>query len=939
VTGGYWGEQSPRERRGFFELDRRITEQEAELDAHEAAEDPHPQYITDVEALASAAEVQGNLDDHEAATTDVHGIADTALLETQAGATSKVALHAAEADPHTQYVKAAGDMMTGTLGITKGVAFGQPLAASLRLTYDGTDTYGHDITTQHHSSITDENFIHFRLWQVGDSASAGTVPSNNVLTLRGTRIVANKHVELDAGAPTAINHATRKDYVDTADGLRVLKSGDTMTGGLTTPSLSALAIYGTDLNASLSMNGNWMPYLDGSNYFNGGSHIFRSLDGLTTLGTLDGSGNLGLLGYLTATEVGVSAAAPTAANHLTRKDYVDGLITAHTGDTTDAHDASAISVTPFGFLTSTNMQDALSEFEAEIEGRIVEGDVDAILDALNNGTPSGAAEITRAGIIVSDAIASGAVVAAKISANAIETTKLAANVVTTAKLATDAIKSTNYDGPDGGEVFADAGSFFDLANGNITSTGLVLDGTSGALSIKGSVDATAFKLLDGGTTVAELTSSPSSIPFSFPESGLVMSTASAIGSTQMSWGSTTGPNRNQFAIFTSNPAAANDPEVLMTSLVADGSSSQWRARVGYSGLGGYADYNAYSEDTDQFVSLSFAGDGTTYGYVRSRGGTGGAYAGDVELGAKDNVGIRVNGVQTFKAYSNYVVPGIDGGNSRIYVGYLPNFPANYCGLESVTGSGYLLVSNAYDPDTYLNGAGSLQLRSGGVNRVTLNGSHLYSSVRGRFLNNGGSDYSLGQVIADPGSVGGSTAQLVLHPGAIANQFRNGYADSNTYLRNSNDTGYPALYCDVVDTSSGRYKEDVKPASVERGRVNAMRGKGPETALDRVRKLRPVHFRWKKEQRLRHTDGHVHTCGVDCPADFHSPENPCSIYRQWEAGQVGFIAEELHEVFPEATEPNVYTGEVEGIKTLAVVALLTESLQELAAEVDRLKGRP
>lgn len=63
-------------------------------------------------------------------------------------------------------------------------------------------------------------------------------------------------------------------------------------------------------------------------------------------------------------------------------------------------------------------------------------------------------------------------------------------------LLTDAVRSLNYDGPDPGETFADAGTFLDLADGSIYSTGLFVDGATGDVAIRGSVTATAFTLLD-----------------------------------------------------------------------------------------------------------------------------------------------------------------------------------------------------------------------------------------------------------------------------------------------------------------------------------------------------------------------------------------------------------------------------------------------------------
>lgn len=58
----------------------------------------------------------------------------------------------------------------------------------------------------------------------------------------------------------------------------------------------------------------------------------------------------------------------------------------------------------------------------------------------------------------------------------------------------DQLQSLNYDGPDGGETFADAGTLISLVSGDITSTGLVVDGTTGDVWIRGDIEATAFVL-------------------------------------------------------------------------------------------------------------------------------------------------------------------------------------------------------------------------------------------------------------------------------------------------------------------------------------------------------------------------------------------------------------------------------------------------------------
>lgn len=77
----------------------------AKVTAHTGAADPHGDRAVAAAALAA----------HEADTTGVHGIANTSALETQAGATSKVSAHTAASDPHgdradavTKYVALAG---------------------------------------------------------------------------------------------------------------------------------------------------------------------------------------------------------------------------------------------------------------------------------------------------------------------------------------------------------------------------------------------------------------------------------------------------------------------------------------------------------------------------------------------------------------------------------------------------------------------------------------------------------------------------------------------------------------------------------------------------------------------------------------------------------------------------------------------------------------
>ncbi|MFI1161347.1 hypothetical protein [Streptomyces sioyaensis] len=65
---------------------------------HAAAADPHGDRAAATSALSA----------HAADTTDVHGIADTSVLETQAGASSKVSTHTGATDPHGDRAYADG---------------------------------------------------------------------------------------------------------------------------------------------------------------------------------------------------------------------------------------------------------------------------------------------------------------------------------------------------------------------------------------------------------------------------------------------------------------------------------------------------------------------------------------------------------------------------------------------------------------------------------------------------------------------------------------------------------------------------------------------------------------------------------------------------------------------------------------------------------------
>lgn len=98
-----------------------------------------------------------------------------------------------------------------------------------------------------------------------------------------------------------------------------------------------------------------------------------------------------------------------------------------------------------------------------------------------------------AGSVTTSKIEAGAITSNEIAANAVTANEIAAGAVTATQLATDAIQSLNYSPPNGSsEPFSQQGSFFKLDDGDIITPGLVVDGDSGDVAVRGDVTATSL---------------------------------------------------------------------------------------------------------------------------------------------------------------------------------------------------------------------------------------------------------------------------------------------------------------------------------------------------------------------------------------------------------------------------------------------------------------
>jgi len=117
-----------------------------------------------------------------------------------------------------------------------------------------------------------------------------------------------------------------------------------------------------------------------------------------------------------------------------------------------------------------------------------------------------------------------------------------------------------------------------------------------------------------------------------------------------------------------------------------------------------------------------------------------------------------------------------------------------------------------------------------------------------------------------------------------------FAQTGSFFATSNDIQITGSLnaTSVTETSALRYKKYVKPL---------------RSQSDNVYKLRPVHFKWKDNNR----------------------------------GDIGLIAEEVGEVYPELVSTGI-DGSAEGISYTKLTAVLIKTIQELSARIDKLENK-
>jgi hypothetical protein len=191
-----------------------------------------------------------------------------------------------------------------------------------------------------------------------------------------------------------------------------------------------------------------------------------------------------------------------------------------------------------------------------------------------------------------------------------------------------------------------------------------------------------------------------------------------------------------------------------------------------------------------------------------------------------------------------------------------------------------------------------------------------------------------------------------HPSGTAPQLRVAASDNNVYARDAGGNNYIPLYASAFVVSSQRASKRAIRAWFHRD--------AEPTAMDTVRKLRPVRYRqhasWMRElpKGRRHEafvrlSRYTHDRGLpdyelpehDCTApDSTCPgtaERPCGRRLDYEQGMIGLVAEDVAEVFPEAVA-HTADGEPGGINYAALTILLLQALRETEERVRQLEDR-
>lgn len=497
-----------------------------------------------------------------------------------------------------------------------------------------------------------------------------------------------------------------------------------------------------------------------------------------------------------------------------------------------------------------------------------------------------------AGIVLGDNVVSannivaGSISSELIAANTIVAGNIAANTITTDLLATDAITSLNYSYISGS--YSNAGTFFDLADGSITSAQFYID-NSGNAGFKGAISGGTIDIGGADTSSFHVDSSGNmwlgnasyaSAPFRVSSGGSLVASAVSITGGTLDIG---GADTSSFHVDSGGNMWLGNASYL---------SAPFRVSSG----GALVATSATITGAINATSGTFSGTITASGTISGGTITGATITGSTFSTTGTNyVSISGSSIQLINNNSG-------GFSAEIYMNGLLGYGGR------IRSDNLIEIRSDYSTDSWIRvgsasaetviGYGSLSyIATFQAGLVGITGDLHVNTTSGGY----GASWSTQQFYVSS-SNGDAGIAIRAQNDAGTVQIRVGVSNTTAYFRNSSDGGWAnveagTMYTNgTLVTSSRNIKENIAPVCDS---VNA---------IDVLNAITPVTFNYRDKVLY----------GEDL--------------------NLGFIAEDVREILPDAvkTSNSIYYEDKIYIDQGAILTVTVQAVKELLAEIEELK---
>jgi hypothetical protein len=289
----------------------------------------------------------------------------------------------------------------------------------------------------------------------------------------------------------------------------------------------------------------------------------------------------------------------------------------------------------------------------------------------------------------------------------------------------------------------------------------------------------------------------------------------------------------------------------------------------------------------------------------------------------------------------------------------------YRGFNNVAGTG----NASYHPNgIYSTGTnwlyGKILTNGNDIGQTSQYIGNYYGS---RAFYNYNSQGNVGNATINIGNGNGSGVILAFNPANYAPLITCGQGE-HLYVRNYLNSAYATFDAVLINRSSKHSKQNIQTLGSTPASAGAMGNDlAVFDAMEIVRKLRPVSYYWyevdalpripvnedgtRNEKRITalqrlnkiraknnlpnfEREDLVHVCGRDCE---RTPEDPCWRTKNFQNGKVGFIAQEVGEIVPQAAVLSEEREEYESVDAVALIAVLTKAVQDMDARIKELES--